>query len=129
MDRKITFLISLTMMVLAGCDFYKPAPSSPTISPQEHFSMTSSSDGTFLLDRNTGHIWRYTSDSKVFSAIPLVSEDTVLMRMPSGEVKEIPLSQVKDSLRRGASTEKDQGASVDDIVKALNKTSPKTDKK
>ena len=38
------------------------------------FSMTSSSEGTFLLDQEAGKVWRYNSKDAAFLEIPVTSK-------------------------------------------------------
>jgi hypothetical protein len=109
--------LSLSVFLITGCDHIWKSPSAPQF--KGSFSLTSSSDGTFLLNNDSGAVWRYTAPG-VFHAIPTVTEDTLLMKLPNGEKKEIPLGEVRGLVRKGAIVESDQGPSDDDLLKALD---------
>jgi hypothetical protein len=100
MRKNFVAILCISMVALAGCDSYQQRPSGD-------FSLTASSDGAFLLDKKSGKVWRYTASGEAFKEIP-VSQDTLLMRTPTGELEAIPLSQVKDYVRKGGTVEKNQ---------------------
>jgi len=52
----------------------KLAPAQNTQQPSSSFSLSSSNDGTFLLNQNSGKVWRFDSKQGAFLEVPVTSK-------------------------------------------------------
>lgn len=75
--RSCNALIALALPVLlSGCDqFQHPAPSATQTPPHGSYTITNTSvDGTFLLDSQSGKVWRYSAKDDTFLEVGLTSK-------------------------------------------------------
>jgi hypothetical protein len=71
------FLPALALVLLcAGCDSFQAQRKTPPASAtsHSHFVVYSSAGETFLLDSDTGKVWRYDAKEKAFVEIPVTSK-------------------------------------------------------
>ena len=69
--RPVSFLV--LALLLAGCDDFQKKPQS-TPDSTSRFVIYSSAGETFLVNSETGKVWRYEPKEKVFFEIPVTSK-------------------------------------------------------
>jgi hypothetical protein len=92
MGKEVTVILcTASLLFVTGCDLFKPATASAG-----SFSITSSSDGSFLLNRDTGEVWHYSQQDNKFIWVGQAGKPngksvklSVAMKLPENKNKSV----------------------------------------